>query len=221
MEDMQIIKEALVLYAERERNAVADAIDKAPPLSNEFFEKMDQRIVGITTKLSRAHNFRKKMVILIVAILTVFLCVACVTAKRIEIGGFLAELFDGHIRLDNDISDGNFIELDKVNIRYIPEDLQLTNNMAGFDWKMYEWKSIDRHLYISITVPKDGSIFIDTDDSSYEVITIGEITIHKTAYGNNAAFVWTDAKINYKLNCTNLTLEEVVKIIEGISYEEQ
>ena len=220
MKDIQIIKEALTLYAERERKAISDAIDNMPPLSDEFYKRLDQRIFDSRDRLSKMRTLKKRGVILIAAILTAFLCVACAVVEKTEIGEYFVEWFEDHLRFVSDEKLDETVFAKNVNISYIPENYENTLSDINNQWGTFEWKKGEDYIHMDI-FPRSGSLILNTENNNYTVLNVGDYVVHRTEYPGEINAFWDGDKLSYYIKCTNLPWEEMVKIIEGITYEEQ
>ena len=79
----------------------------------------------------------------------------------------------------------------------------------------------DKVITLLYNTALNNSGFLDTDDSNATEIIVGDKAVWRTDRFGQISVAWTDGKMIYSLACTGLEWEEIVKIIEGISYKEE
>ena len=217
--DITLIKEALCRYSCLEAEATRRALQSVESPSPEFFTELDRRVAEIKKVKGGALTFKKAITALIAA--TLIIAVLAVTAyaisEKINIGGFFVEWFEGYAKLNTDSETNPENKLKEVSVSYIPDGFVSTDVSGGGDWISYQWKYDESIISLTVTVASDADIFLNTENN-YSVITVGEHTIYKNEYTESIYTLWTDDKNVYKLNCLNVLWDEMVKIIEGISY---
>ena len=61
----------------------------------------------------------------------------------------------------------------------------------------------------------------NTENNNFEILNIGDYEVFMAEYPSERCALWCVDKIEYYVDCSNIEREELIKIIEGISYEEQ
>ena len=221
--DLLIIKEALTRYSLEETLAISKAMEKVAKPSEGFFDNLDKRVEKIKRDREKTLSFKKAIIALIAATLIIS-CLSVVVyaiSERTKIGGFFVEWFEDHIELvgdGNDKDENIFIE--NVIIGYIPDGFVIVDEDFGYDWKCYEWKNDTSRIYKSCSIVYNGVTDFNTENNNFEIITLGSLILYKAEYATETYFVWTDSNVEYSLDSNNVEWDELVKIIEGISYED-
>ena len=218
-----IIKEALSRYSRYETDEICKRVQAVESMPDSLKVRLDKKISELLARVNKSFNLKKIITILIAATLIIacLSVVAYAVNERIKIGGFFIEWFDGDLKLNSDVRPEDNISLQNVNISYITEGFVQTKSDVNPHWEAYEWKNGDSEIYLSFSIYYSGNITLDNEGNDYTIVSVGDYTVHKIDYGDQIYVLWIDGAITYKVNCYNLLWEEVVKIIEGISYEEQ
>ena len=220
--DITLIKEALCRYSLLEAEATHRALQSADPPSPEFFTELDRRVAEIKKVKGGALTFKKAITALIAA--TLIIAVLAVTAyaisEKINIGGFFVEWFGDHLEATVEEPADNRVSWDKLNISYIPDGYINTNyTIDSYNLQMIcEWETDSESIYLNCTASSGVKDFVNTEDNGFSIIETGDKTVFHASYPGSIYAMWTDGDIIYRLMCTNTTWDEMVKIIEGISY---
>lgn len=220
--DIYIIKKALARYTIAETKAITRMLDRVEPPSQGAYQKLDERVTEIREDNKPHLTFKKAIAILIAATLLI----ACLSvgayaiSEKINIGGFWVEWFEGHLKLTSQGAEDVKSTVENVRISYIPENYNNTISDVTSKWGVYKWENGTDYIQMDISVAYGEEYFINTEGNNYTVVNIGDYVVQKTEYESAINSFWTDGKISYYICCTNLPWEEMVKIIEGISYEE-
>lgn len=222
--DTALIKEVLSRYNCIEAEAMHRELQNVVPPSDKFFAELDRRVADIKEVKGGALTLKKALTALIVATLIISILAVSVYAvgERLNIGGFFVEWFKGHLKLSpsNEIDDS--ISAENVEIYYLPEGYSVLINDISKQDGFYQWKLNDSSILLNfISAETNADCFFSTENNGYTVITIGERVVHRTEYPTQINAMWSDGKMLYYLSCTNLSWDEMVKIIEGISYIEE
>ena len=219
--DIAIIKAALDRSLMREDAAIVQSIDSLESPSDEFFARLDKAAEDIIEKRKKTISFKKIISAIAIAALLVSITAFSVAASREKIKGFFVEFFDGFAKLTpDDVDADNDVNIANVSIEYIPEGfidsrVNIANRSA-----YYEWSLGDKLITLSFVTYSNGSAFLNTDDSSATEVIVGDKAVWRTERFEQVSVTWTDGKVVYTLATTGLEWEEMVKIIEGISYKE-
>jgi hypothetical protein len=221
--DIDIIKRALDIYSRYETEAIEKSIENLPPLSPSFYTRLDERAEEIKRSNKKSISVKKAITILVAATLIIacLSVVAYAVAERTKIGGFFVEWFEGHVQLRPDLEnqDEN-LSVENVKIGYIPDGFTIVDQGSGYGLKFYEWKSDEKKLYITYSISRDGAHGFNTENNNFAIITIGDLSIYKAEYTNQISLMWTDGNFKYNVDSNNVEWEELIKIVEGISYED-
>ena len=219
--DIDIIKRALDIYSRYETEAIEKSIENLPPLSPSFYTRLDERAEEIKLSNKKSISFKKAITILVAATLIIacLSVVAYAVAERTKIGGFFVEWFEGHAKLSNDDEKNENVSLDNVSVNYLPDGFLMTNNEISARRKFFVWENDISTLEFTVSILTNGNIFIDTENG-YSILTVGEYTVHKNVYPEEICVLWEHKGIVYSLKGINFTWEELIKIVEGISYED-
>lgn len=211
----------IVLLTETEEIDRQIASEESP--SDEFFAKLDERFNKIKDGVKKQTSF-KKIIVAVIAATLAFALLACASvAYKEEIKGFFGEFFDGFAKLtpEDDLSENKDVAITDVSIGYIPEGFEESRVNVNYRSAYYEWALDDKCIALLYNVHANGSGLLDTDDSNATEIIVGDKAVWRIERFGQISTTWTDGKIVYSLACTGLEWEEIVKIIEGISYIEE
>lgn len=220
--ELIIIKEALSRFSRFENEEIYKSVQQIEPMPQPLRDKLDDSVAELYAESNRAFTFKKTIAILIAATLLI----ACLSvgayaiSERTKIGIFFVEWFEGYVKLSTDVSKNENASVEKVEITYIPEGFSVVNEQKGKDLISFEWQKDEDVIYMTVVVIREGDGFLNTESDTYTITNVGNYVVHKNEYTDSIHALWTDDNFIYTLSCTNLPWEEMVKIIEGISYEE-
>ena len=220
--ELIIIKEALSRFSRFENEEIYKSVQQIEPMSQPLRDKLDDSVSELYAANNRAFTFRKAIAILIAATLLI----ACLSmgvyaiAERTKIGGFFVELFGKDVKLSTDVTPEDDISLENVQISYVTQGFINTKSNVQSQFAVYEWSKDDSKIYLRFSIYRNGNITLDNESGKYSVVDVGNRTVHRVEYSEEIFVIWIDGAITYKLQCYHLPWEEMVKIIEGISYEE-
>jgi hypothetical protein len=221
--DIAIIKAALDRSLIRETARISEYIDTLQSPSDEFFARLDKAAEDIIERRKKTISFKKIISAIAVAALLVSITAFSVAASRGKLKGFFVEFFDDFAKLtpEDDLSENKDVAITDVSIGYIPEGFEESGVNVNYRSAYYEWALDDKCIALLYNVHANGSAFLNTDDSSATEVIIGDKSVWRTERFGQISTTWTDGKIVYSLACTGVEWEEIVKIIEGISYIEE
>ena len=220
--ELIIIKEALSRFSRFENEEIYKSVQQIEPMSQPLRDKLDDSVSELYAANNRAFTFRKAIAILVAATLLI----ACLSmgvyaiAERTKIGGFFVELFGKDVKLSTDVTPEDDISLENVQISYVTQGFINTKSNVQSQFAVYEWSKDDSKIYLRFSIYRNGNITLDNESGKYSVVDVGNRTVHRVEYPEEIFVLWIEGAITYKLQCTNLPWEEMVKIIEGISYAE-
>lgn len=222
--DTALIKEVLSRYNCMEAEAMHRALQNIAPPSDEFFDELDKRVADIKQIKGRGLTLKKALTVLIAATMIIAILAVSVYAvsERLNIGGFFVEWFEGYSKMSpsNQIDDS--ISAENVVIDYLPEDCTVLTYDISKEDGFCRWLLNDGSITLHFsTVDENDHYHLNTENNECTVITIGEKVVYRTKYPTQVNALWSDEKMVYYLSCVNLSWDEMVKIIEGISYIEE
>ena len=222
-DDKDIIIAALDRSLMREDEELDKHLNTLESPSNEFFSRLDKAAADIANTRRRTISFKKIISAIAVAALLVSITAFSVAASRGKLKGFFVEFFDGFAKLtpEDDLNENKDVAITDVSMGYIPEGFEESGVNVNYRSAYYEWALDDKCIALLYNVHANGSAFLNTDDSSATEVIIGDKSVWRTERFGQISTTWTDGKIVYSLACTGLEWEEIVKIIEGISYIEE
>jgi uncharacterized lipoprotein YehR (DUF1307 family) len=217
-ENMEVIVAALDRSLIRETARISEYIDKLQSPSDEFFAKLDERFNKIKDGVKKQTSF-KKIIVAVIAATLAFALLACASvAYKEEIKDFFIEIFDNHSKLtDKNVTD---VVLSNVSVSYIPSGFIESNKKIDSVSVMYEWKKDSASIFFRARAQGNTILNIDTENSSYTTIQINDMVIHRTEKYDQIDARWTDGEIVYILTSSGLEWEEMVRIIEGVAYQD-
>ena len=133
---------------------------------------------------------------------------------------FFVDFFEKYVKLIPDETSDNWLPYQKVIVDYIPEGFSKTRCDEGYSLLLYEWKNGENIITLQSGVFIKGDIILDTENSDYLVLTIGNLTVHRTEKYDQISATWTDEKMLYTLSATGVEWDEMINIIESIKIEE-
>lgn len=219
--DITLIKESLCRYSLLEAEATHRALQSLDPPSPEFFTELDRRVAEIKKVEGGTLTFKKAITALIAA--TLIIAVLAVTAyaisEKINIGGFFVEWFEDHLKLSTADELDESISAENVVIGYLPHDFTVLINDISKQEGFCKWEHGDSNILLEFFIADaNDDYFLSNENNHCMVLTIGEKVVYRTEYPTQVSVLWSDEKMVYYLSCVNLEWDEMVKIIEGISY---
>ncbi len=219
-ENLKLIKDALYIIAREENEAIERAIASSPKPPESLYQKCDEMVDDLLKKQKRRLPIKKAITILIASAIIMSMFAITAYALRDKIGGFFVDFFEKYAELTSDNNDENSYSPSDVSITYLPEDYNETRKNIGIAGALYEWKNNDNIITLQFRPFSNGSHAIDTEDSNYTIIELGDLTVFKAEKYGDISATWTDEKMVYTLSTTGIEWVEMVKIIEGIKVEE-
>ena len=219
-ENLKLIKDALYIIAREENEAIERAIASSPKPPESLYQRCDEMVDELLKKQKRCLPIKKAITILIASAILISVFAITAYALRDKIGGFFVDFFEKYAELTSEKTEDNNYSPSDVSITYLPEDYNETRKNIGIASALYEWKNNDNIITLQFGPFSNGSHIIDTEDSNYITIEVGDLTIFRTEKYGEIDARWTDEKMVYTLSATGVEWDEMVKIIEGIKIEE-
>lgn len=223
IEYTKLIKSALISSLMREDDATEELLSTSESPSDDFYKKLDADIKNIRASHHTSLGFKKIVAIIAAALLVFGMTGISVYAFRDRIKGFIIEHFDGFAHLSTDDTEKQDASARNVSVNYIPEGFeQIKNKYGPFDiFVCLEWKKAEKtiRLYCDIKTSQ-GFTNLDTENSAFRQVAIGDVSVYITEKHGNTTLTWTDDIMVYSLDCFGIEWDEIVRIFEGIKYEE-
>ncbi|MBQ7344096.1 MAG: DUF4367 domain-containing protein [Clostridia bacterium] len=219
-DELKLIKDAFKLVLTEENKATDKVIASSPVPSERIYRRCDEKAKEIIDEQKKSLPARKLLTVLIAATLIISLFAVVAYAARDKIGGFFVDFFEKYAELTSENNNENNYSPSDVSITYLPEDYNETRKNIGIASALYEWKNSEKIITLQFRIFSDGSQAVDTENSNYTTIEVGDLTVFKAEKYGDISATWTDEKMVYTLSATGVEWDEMVKIIEGIKIEE-
>ena len=219
----ELIRSALVYSLLREDDETEELLATAESPSADLYKKLDDDIKTMRERHHTSFGFKKVIAIIAAALLIFGLAGISVSAIRERIKGFIIEHFDGYAHLTTDETETQDASARNVSVNYIPEGFeQIKNEYGPFDiFVCLEWKKAEKNirLYCDIKTSQ-GFTNLNTENSAFREEAIGDVSVYITEKYGHTTLTWTDDIMVYTLDSTGIEWDEIVRIFEGIKYEE-
>ena len=215
------IVENALLEASLRRIRLIEAMDYPDIGTDESYDnKIYDLIYGRTKEKKRLP---KRITLILVATLTIcFLIMFTVSAQvRSAVVDFFVEVYETFASFfieDNDINENpTTIEI-KYETSYFKENSYEKTNQIESKFKIVEnWSKNNSTIYFSQYIIETNGIFLDTEDTSYQIKYIGEQKIYYTVKNNIYFIKWLAYGYSFNLRCDeSLGWEEIEKIITSL-----
>ena len=217
--DKQIIKEALTLYMLKEEAQISKQVETVELPSDEFYERLKAAVAEKVARREKRMTVKKAIsAALVAALLIAMMALSVAGAGRLR--GFMIEFFDGFAKLYTGAKDEKNMDARDLVIGYIPEGFECESADNSFDfYVLYNYKREKETLTIYCTTHVEASFGMDTEDSNFTEVVIGDYKVVRIEKNNAIVASWTDGKFIYQIYCTSsVGWDEMVKVIEGITY---
>ena len=227
---MIITDEMLFEHAAEARDiwlGVLSSVDDIPALhSSQGFERKMNRLINAQKHSSNTNKLirgAKQVVaaVLVVAIIS-FGGLMTVEAYREKVIDFITHVCSEftEFRFTSDNLTTGEIELPEVTFHYIPDGMPEVENRTtstNYRYILYEDKSGRFFELIQQPIGADGKhgMILDTEDSTFESITINGNEAFYNIKGTDSIILWTDGNILYDLY-GNIDFNELMRIAEEI-----
>ena len=215
---LEILKAALHIFAVEEIAAIEQSIEHTNPPET-LYKRCDQRAQELTATPTHGFPTKKAIAFLIAAALILSMLTLVAYAVRNSIAGFFVDFFEKFVELTpDDVGESKSLDLNKIEIEYIPSDYIKTREKVLTGTALHEWKKGEDIITFSAIKYTTGSFAIDNENSNYTVTTIDDIVVHYTEKHGEIGVSWTDKVLIYSLSTTGLEWDEIEKIVKGISF---
>lgn len=209
------------LAAEYER-IVAESADESAEYSLRHYRKMSHIIGERPTPSAgiRRAKLRRTAAALIAAVL--LLLAGCTAAYyKDKIGDLFLNIYDTYIK-------GSFAEDDSANDAkieeyyvptYLPDGYELVDDKPGIAVAVSVWENQEgNQMILEQTNIDSGRYFIDNESGQSDVIKTEEYTVYFRNIDGTYRCIWSNEQYAFHLYFEKeLTTEEIIRIIEGIS----
>lgn len=209
------------LAAEYER-IVAESADESAEYSLRHYRKMSHIIGERPTPFAGIHRakLRRTAAALIAAVL--LLLAGCTAAYyKDKIGDLFLNIYDTYIK-------GSFAEDDSANDAkieeyyvptYLPDGYELVDDKPGIAVAVSVWENQEgNQMILEQTNIDSGRYFIDNESGQSDVIKTEEYTVYFRNIDGTYRCIWSNEQYAFYLYFEKeLTTEEIIRIIEGIS----
>ena len=214
--DTNLLREALIEFKKCEQQHINEISEPYMPAAGNETTSMPSDITADVN--SRGYKWQRKPVRLVAAVVALVLCafmlVSCAFIPQIR--EFIVKVYEDFVELiSNDPASEAIEELYMPS--YIPDGYSVTSYSEGHI-NSVEWTCGNN--IIDFSQSRRGSV-ICLDNTDYEVITVGNYTVHTSEKAGQWVFVWEDDKYCYVLNTpSTLSDEDVFMIIESVRFRE-
>ena len=213
------IRSALTAYAMAEIRAF-EALPEVPFEPSESYREGIERIHESYLRMQARISKRKLIALLVAAVIIVMSITACV--YREEIRDFFVGLFDDHAQFEIGETESKLIER-----YYFPayilegysedERCKISESLV---YMIYTNGTHEIGYFQTTTSGYHGSL--DTQGAEYNVISIGEYTVHRTYKNNTYSMIWETERYVFGLTChDSIGWEEIERIILSIKAEDE
>ena len=219
----ELIRSALVYSLLREDDETEELLATAESPSADLYKKLDDDIKTMRERHHTSFGLKKVIAIIAAALLIFGLAGISVSAIRERIKGLIIEHFDGYAHLSTDDTENQNASARNVSVNYIPEGFeQIKNEYGPFDiFVCLEWKKAEKNISLFCDIKSSNRFSnVDTDNSAFRVEAIGDVSVYITEKYGCTTLRWTDDIMVYTLGTTGIEWDEIVRIFEGIKYEE-
>ena len=215
------IVENALLEASLRRIRLIEAMDYPDITTDESYDnKIFDLIYGKTKEKKRLP---KRITLILVATLTIcFLIMFTVSAQvRTAVVDFFVEVYETFASLfieDNDINENpTTIETKYKPTCFNNNDYKRVSQNTGNLSVLVVWEKYGSTISFSQHIIESNSIFLDTEDTSYQIKYIGEQKIYYTVKNNIYFIKWLAYGYSFNLRCDeSLGWEEIEKIITSL-----
>ena len=214
--DTNLLREALIEFKKCEQQHINEISEPYMPAAGDETTSMPSDITADVN--SRGYKWQRKPVRLVAAVVALVLCafmlVSCAFIPQIR--EFIVKVYEDFVELiSNDPASEAIEELYMPS--YIPDGYSVTSYGQG-NINRVDWACGNDVIQFKQGI-LGSTIFMDNTD--YEVITVGNYTVHTSEKAGQRVFVWEDDKYCYVLNTpSTLSDEDVFMIIESVRFRE-
>ena len=225
-----LFRQALIEARLRKSRQIIDAYTEEVRFSKEHLRKMQiiLRYSQHKSWLGHPKLGRKRMLAVLIAAIMMLVGSIAVYANRDAIIRFMEQICEKYNRVSYQSDDANadvpqWIE-EEYTLTYVPEGYELSEYESNPSNVWIRWQNSNgRSIYFTQLLIDQYLVQYDNEYSSAQQIYINGIIVYYTIHSNAPSFfMWTDGKYGYELSCsTNIPLDEVIQMIEGVAKKEQ
>lgn len=215
------IVENALLEASLRRIRLIESMD-SPDIATD--EEYDNRILDVIYgRTKEKKRLPKRIALILVAALTIcFLIVFTVSAQvRTAVVDFFVEVYETFASFfieDNDINECPNTLLTEYRASYLEaNNYQIIKQIKSEFNILSVWSQNNISVYFSQYIIETNDVFLDIEDTSYEVSYIGEQKIYYKIKNNIYTVKWLTYGYSFNLRCDeSLGWEEIEKIITSL-----
>lgn len=226
----ELFRQALIEARLRKSQKIIDAYPEEVNFSEKHLRKMQEilRYSQHKSWLKHPKLGRKRMLAVLIAAIMMLVGSIAVYANRDAIIRFMEQIFDRHTEVSYQADTANadvpqWIE-DEYTLTYVPEGYKVSEYESDPINVWIQWNNLNGD-YIRFTqlLIEQYCVQYDNEHSSSQEIKISNATVYFMVHSSaRSAYLWTDGQYGYELSCpTNLPLEEVIQMIEGVAKKDQ
>lgn len=220
--------EELNLAAQRLRKSLLSVMPSPKECEREFSQEFCckmQDLIDQQRRLSKARQIlrdikRVAVVVLAVAVLS-FGGLMTVEAYRARVIEVVVQVFHDftEYRFSSEKNNMTNIVLPELSLEFVPDEMREVRNKITTNRRRIIFEN-DEGSFFELTqrfIASDGihETVLDTEDSIYTVITIGDNEAYLNVKDEEISIIWTENELVYHLY-GNLGINEMIKIAENI-----
>ena len=102
-----------------------------------------------------------------------------------------------------------------------PLELSVVFSVFVRSQRCLEWKKAEKNISLFCDIKTShGFSNLNTENSAFRKEAIGDVSVYITEKHGHTTLTWTDDIMVYTLDSTGIEWDEIVRIFEGIKYEE-
>lgn len=220
----EIIRECILKIMDDEEAALDKEMENMEPhVFSEEFERKMEKVFEVVEKKSRRHKGRHYIAAAIVTVLLIggILFVGNEEIRASKIGVNVLEWMGNFFVVEEKSLEGNDALFEESQIGYLPEGFEKVEELVSFSKVYYKYEN-NEGKYIVLEIHRDKTELIVDNEEIEQEVSLNEAGLeYRYIYKDDSKeniLIWKDAEdIYYQLQST-YDKEEIVKIMNGISY---
>lgn len=224
-EERALFKKALIQAFSQKFEDELTQCQETALCSDEHKEAMEKILSQSKSKPEGKASSKKRIIIglLLAAALLLIGCTAYIL--RDEIGDFMEEIFQKHIRLTYNGEEESHV-LEKITtdyeLSYMPDGYTLSQESYSPSGNYLIWENTESDIIIFEQYPLDGANFmLDAEIGTTNIIEHETFDIY-CRENTDFSYIWSDGNYSYKI-ISNVPLPEstILRIIDGMRVKEE